>query len=69
MGGLGALRDAFERVARSIGVQITTATDVVSVIADAQAVSGLELADGVEVDADVVIANVDAEHLYGRAAR
>ncbi len=64
MGGLGTLRDAFERVAIELGVEVRTSTEVVDVAADARSVSGIQLADGEIVDADIVIANVDAEHLY-----
>lgn len=64
MGGLGALRDAFERLAIDVGVEVRTSTEVVDVVADARAVSGVQLADGAFLDAGIVIANVDAEHLY-----
>ena len=64
-GGLDAIRAAFERVARAAGVEIHTGTEVARVTsAGAGAVSGVELADGSVVDADIVVANVDAEHLY-----
>jgi len=65
MGGLDALRAAFERVARETGVEIHTGVDVARIItAPGGAVSGVELADGSVEDADVVLANTDAEHLY-----
>jgi phytoene desaturase len=66
MGGLDALRAAFERVARDIGVELHTGTDVVRIVAgaDGGAVAGVELADGSREPADVVVANTDAEHLY-----
>ena len=65
MGGLDALRAAFERVALDIGVTIRTGTDVARIVApDGGAVSGVELADGTIEPADIVIANTDAEHLY-----
>ena len=65
MGGLDALRAAFERVARDIGVEIHTGTDVAGIVApDGGAVSGVRLADGSQEPADVVVANIDAEHLY-----
>ena len=35
MGGLGALRDAFERVAIEVGVEIRTGTEVTAITADA----------------------------------
>jgi phytoene desaturase len=65
-GGLDSIRSAFERVARDTGVEIHTGTDVARVTCapDGQ-VSGVELADGSTVAAGIVVANVDAEHLYG----
>ncbi|MGB0112219.1 MAG: phytoene desaturase family protein [Ilumatobacteraceae bacterium] len=63
MGGLGVLVDALTLVAADIGVELHTGADVARVVADDR-VSGIELADGDRVDADVVVANVDATHLY-----
>jgi phytoene desaturase len=65
IGGLEALRVAFERVAVDTGVEIHIGVDVTRIVApDGGAVSGVELADGSFEPADVVIANTDAEHLY-----
>ncbi len=65
MGGLDTLRQAFERVARDIGVEIRTGADVSRIDAAPDgAVSGVELADGSSEPADIVVANTDAEHLY-----
>jgi phytoene desaturase len=65
MGGLDALRAAFERIARDIGVELRTGTDVSRIVAGPDGpVSGVELADGSFEPADVVVANTDAEHLY-----
>jgi phytoene desaturase len=63
LGGLDALRAAFERVALGSGVEIRTATEVSSIIADDR-VSGVVLADGTSEHAEVVVANTDAEYLY-----
>jgi phytoene desaturase len=65
MGGLGALRDALVRVAIEQGVTIKTASDVARITTQSQVVTGVKLADGTTTAADIVIANVDAEHLYG----
>ena len=46
------------------GVEIRTGAEVTAITADADRVRGVVLADGTEVAADVVVANVDAEHLY-----
>jgi phytoene desaturase len=65
LGGLDALRVALERVALGVGVEVTTGADVAHITATPTGpVSGVELADGTVEDADIVIANVDAEHLY-----
>lgn len=64
MGGLRALRDAFERVALDVGVEIRTSTEVVSITSAPSRVTGVELADGSYVDASIVVANADARHLY-----
>jgi phytoene desaturase len=75
MGGMGRLRDAVERVARSAGVEIRTGVDVERVLADDRRVAGVVTADGERLDADVVVVNADASHLYadllpdGRALR
>lgn len=63
MGGLDALRAAFERVATDVGVEIRTSTEVASVEA-AERVTGIVLTDGTRERADVVVANIDAEYLY-----
>ncbi len=64
MGGLGALRDAFVRVATAAGVQIVCGAEVHSITATGSRVNGAVLADGRVVSADVVVANADATHLY-----
>jgi len=64
MGGLGALRDALERVARRVGVEIHTSCEVTRLVTRRGRVVGVELAGGETMDADLVVANVDAEHLY-----
>ena len=64
MGGLRALRDALERVALDVGVEIRTSTEVVSITSSPNRVTGVELADGSYLDASIVVANADARHLY-----
>lgn len=64
MGGLSALRDALERVALDVGVVIRPSTEVVSITSTPERVTGVELIDGSYVDAPIVVANVDARHLY-----
>ena len=64
LGGLGALRAAFEQLAIDVGVEIRTSTEVVSITSTPDRVTGVALDDGAHVDAQVVVANVDARHLY-----
>lgn len=64
MGGLSALRDAVVRVARRCGVSLRTGTDVSRILDDGARVGGVCLSDGTRLEADHVVANVDAEHLY-----
>jgi phytoene desaturase len=63
IGGLDALRAAFERVAVDVGVEIRTATEVATITATDR-VTGVVLADGTTERAGIVVANTDAEHLY-----
>jgi phytoene desaturase len=63
MGGLDALRAAFERVAIDVGVEIRTGTEVTA-ITSTDRVTGVVLADGTTEPAGIVVANTDAEHLY-----
>jgi phytoene desaturase len=64
LGGLGQLRNAVERLALSMGVEIRRGVDVGRILVDAGRVGGVELADGGVELADVVVTNVDAMHLY-----
>jgi phytoene desaturase len=65
MGGLDAVRAALERAALALGVRIRTGCPVVRIATTADAVTGVELADGERIGAPLVVADVDAEHLYG----
>ncbi len=63
-GGVGRLRDAVEEVARDAGVDVRTGIDVAAIRTDGPRVRGVESVQGERLDADVVVANADAEHLY-----
>jgi phytoene desaturase len=63
-GGLDTLRQALQRVAERVGVAISTDAEVASITTASGRVAGVELADGTRHDADVVVANTDAEVLY-----
>ncbi len=64
MGGLGSLRFAIEQVARDVGVEIVTSTEVTSITSTPDRVTGVVLDDGSHLDAPIAVANVDARHLY-----
>lgn len=64
VGGLGRLADALVSVAERMGVRFELGAEVGRIAAHGRAVSGVELADGGTAVADVVIADVDAAHLY-----
>lgn len=63
-GGISRLRDALERVAAAMGVEVRLGVDVGRVAADGRAVTGVEFADGGSEPADIVVSDVDAAHLY-----
>lgn len=63
-GGLGELRDALVRTAVRLGVTIITGRDVVAITRRGDRVEGVLLDDDSRRPTDVVVANVDAEHLY-----
>lgn len=63
-GGLAVLADRLAGTARRVGVDIRLGTDVGRVATTRGSVSGVDLADGGHEPADVVVSDVDAEHLY-----
>jgi phytoene desaturase len=65
-GGLGTLVDALLRRCATLGVEIHTSTAVDRIDTAAGAVTGVRLADGAGVPADVVVANADAQAVYTR---
>lgn len=63
-GGLGRIRDALELLARRVGVDVRLGVDAGRVTTADRRVTGVDLADGGSVAADIVVSNVDAAHLY-----
>jgi phytoene desaturase len=59
------LRDAVVAVARRIGVQLRSGVEVSSIVTRRRRALGVVTTSGERIDARVVVANVDAEHLYG----
>ena len=63
-GGLAVLAERLATTARRIGVDIRLGTEVGRLTTSRGSVSGIDLADGGHEPADVVVSDVDAEHLY-----
>jgi len=63
-GGLYQLAVAIAHRAVERGAVVRTSTDVVAIERNGSRVSGVRLADGGRLPADVVVANADAAHLY-----
>jgi phytoene desaturase len=63
-GGLGRLSEALASAAESLGASLRTRSDVTSVLSRDGRVTGVRLADGQSLSADIVVADVDAQHLY-----
>jgi len=64
-GGLHRLGLAIRDRAIERGAVVRTGADVVAIETAGRGVSGVRLADGSSLPADVVVANADAAHLYG----
>ncbi|MEZ5115559.1 MAG: phytoene desaturase family protein [Candidatus Nanopelagicales bacterium] len=63
-GGIRTLADALARRLEERRVTVRFGADVARVETTADRVSGVALADGERIDADVVVADADATHLY-----
>jgi phytoene dehydrogenase-like protein len=71
IGGMGAMVDALERSCRSLGVEIRVNARVVSILSDADGVSGVACLDGRIVEARTVLSAINpraAFRLLGRGA-
>jgi phytoene desaturase len=62
---LANLGRALGRIAARLGVDVRTGSDVSAVTHDGSRVTGVQLGDRGPLSSDVVVANVDAAHLYG----
>jgi phytoene dehydrogenase-like protein len=58
-GGPGALAAALSSAARAAGVEIRTAAEVIAIRDDHEAVTGVALADGEEIETDLVVSGMD----------
>jgi phytoene dehydrogenase-like protein len=68
-GGLRRLADALLARCHERGVTVHLGSDVVEVTTDARGVTGVRLADGTAVPADVVVSDADAGVVYGTLLR
>ncbi len=68
-GGLVRIGDSLCALAAERGAVVRTSVDVVEVRVEGGRISGVVLADGERLPADVVVANADAAHLYGDLIR
>ncbi len=64
MGGTGAIVDALERLMNETGIQIRLGETVGNVLVENQRAIGVQLEDGEQIKADLVISNADPAHLY-----
>ncbi|MBI1349765.1 MAG: phytoene desaturase [Actinomycetales bacterium] len=64
-GGLGTLADALVRRCEKVGVDLRPSTDAVEIVLRDGSVAGVRLASGEVMDADLVVANADAQQVYG----
>lgn len=63
-GGLPTLATALEQAAAKLGVVVRTGEEVTSIRVAGSRVAGVELSDGRYEPAEVVVSDVDADHLY-----
>lgn len=66
VGGMRRLIDATYERAADRGTQVRTGAEVVKVTTSASRVTGVQLADGTALPADIVVSDVDASVLYSR---
>ncbi|GAA1683161.1 phytoene desaturase family protein [Kribbella yunnanensis] len=65
-GGFGAIADALVQRASERKITVRTNAEVVAVATQSGAVTGVRLADGEELAADIVVSDIDPRELYGR---
>ena len=65
MGGTGALVEAYRELMEELGITIKLNTTVDKILVEDRQARGVRLESGAEIEADVVVANVDPKYLYG----
>jgi len=68
-GGMGALSNAIADVARQHGATILTDAEVAQILVRNDAVAGIALADGTEIESRVVLSNADPKRTFLRWCR
>ncbi len=63
-GGTGAIIDAMARLFDELGGKVTTQAEVVEILAEKRKVTGVRLADGSILRADIIISNADVANTY-----
>jgi phytoene desaturase len=66
LGGTGALVDALGALMDEAGIEVRLSTTVERILLESDRATGVALADGTELRADLVVSNCDPLHLYGR---
>jgi phytoene desaturase len=64
MGGTGALVDAFERLMQEEGIHVSLNTTIARIKVENGRAAGVVLETGENLDADVVVSNMDPVHVY-----
>jgi phytoene desaturase len=64
MGGTGALIDALERLMREQGIKISLGETISRIKVEGDRATGVVLETGEELDADLVVSNMDPVHVY-----
>lgn len=64
MGGTGSIVQAFGRLLEELGVQVCTNTEVKQIEIENRRATGVRLADGTLIPADIVVSNADVAHTY-----
>jgi UDP-galactopyranose mutase len=65
-GGFGALADGLVQRASERKITVHTSAEVVAVTTSDGTVTGVRLADGTELPADIVVSDIDPRELYGQ---
>ena len=65
-GGFGVLADALAQRASERGIEVRTAAEVVGVTTASSTVTGVRLADGTVLPAEIVVSDIDPRELYGQ---